>query len=683
MKKLLLAALILIWSGSIWANSFASSCRYVDFDNGNVCVNIQKVSGKTFKLTTDVNNGSSTLRCGILLEDKPYKDVNCNGGTFSVNNLDTQLIKIFVKQGTEVPSNWDSKPNSDSKWLFPQWYYDFGNEEWRDWNNSNSSSSSSSDSSSYTLDNYDGSNAKITVAYRTSSYNSWQTTSASSYFTIDDNTPNFSNGSASTYIRFKKNIEYRITVTDTDSDIYTQKTVYVGSSSSSSSSSSDISKFSISLSDSTPSTNSDVKLTLKAQDSSNYTLSDYDGSNAKIAIAYRTSSSSSWRTTSASSYFTIDDSTPNFSNGSASTYIRFKRNYDYRITVTDTDSDIYTQKTVYVGSSSSSSSSSDISKFSITLDDSTPSTNSDVRVTLKAQDSSSYTLSDYDGSNAKITIAYRTSSYNSWQTTSASSYFTIDDNTPNFSNGSASTYIRFKRNIEYRITVTDTDTNTESQKIVKVGSSSSSNSSSSNTDIDNFYISVSDSYPNTNQEISLDIRARDYSNYTISDYDGSNAKITVAYRTSSYNSWQTTSYSSYFTIDDNTPNFSNGSASTYITLKQNYEYRITVTDLETNTSSEKIIDVGSSSSNNYYGSNGFSSDEISTIRGIYNSWDSSMNAITNSSYNLRNNTTRQTMSKNLKNEMYKIINNNTSIYDNYSQFEDGFNNRHSYTQNNK
>ena len=118
-------------------------------------------------------------------------------------------------------------------------------------------------------------------------------------------------------------------------------------------------------------------------------------------------------------------------------------------------------------------------------------------------------------------------------------------------------------------------------------------------------------------------------------------------------------------------------------MKQNYEYRITVTDLETNTSSEKIIDVGSSSSNNYYGSNGFSSDEISTIRGIYNSWDSSMNAITNSSYNLRNNTTRQTMSKNLKNEMYKIINNNTSIYDNYSQFEDGFNNRHSYTQNNK
>ena len=95
-------------------------------------MNIQKVSGKTFKLTTDVNNGSSTLRCGILLEDKPYKDVNCNGGTFSVNNLDTQLIKIFVKQGTEVPSNWDSKPNSDSKWLFPQWYYDFGNEEWRD-----------------------------------------------------------------------------------------------------------------------------------------------------------------------------------------------------------------------------------------------------------------------------------------------------------------------------------------------------------------------------------------------------------------------------------------------------------------------------------------------------------------------------------------------------------------------
>jgi len=260
MKKLLVAMLLLAGTASIGTNSFASDCKNVDFDNGNVCVNIEKVSGETFRLTTDTSNG--TLRCGVLLADKPYKDVACNGGTFSVNDLDTQLIKIFIKQGSEVPSDWEDKPSTASKWLFPQWNYDFDAEEWTDGSSSSSSSSSNGDVSDYT----------------------------------------------------------------------------------------------ITLADSTPSAGDEVKLTLKAVDSSDDIVTDYDGSNAKVTIAYRSSSSSSWTTTTSSTYFSIDDSTPNFSNGSASTYITFKKDYDYRITVTDeSDDSIYTQKTIYVDSSSSSS----------------------------------------------------------------------------------------------------------------------------------------------------------------------------------------------------------------------------------------------------------------------------------------------------------------------------------------
>ena len=263
MKKLLVAMLLLAGTGSIGTNSFASDCKNVDFDNGNVCVNIEKVSGETFRLTTDTSNG--ILRCGVLLADKPYKDVACNGGTFSVNDLDTQLIKIFIKQGSEVPSDWEDKPSTASKWLFPQWNYDFDNEEWED------------------------------------------------------------------------------------------------SGSSSSSSNGDVEDFTITLADSTPSEDEEVKLTIKAIDSSDDTVTDYDGANAEITVEYRTSSSSSWKDAT-SSYVSIDDETPTFSNGSAYTYITFKSDYDYRITVTDQDDDsINTPKTIYIDSSSSSSSNGDFS----------------------------------------------------------------------------------------------------------------------------------------------------------------------------------------------------------------------------------------------------------------------------------------------------------------------------------
>jgi hypothetical protein len=56
MKKLLVAMLLLAGTAGIGTNSFASDCKNVDFDNGNICVNIEKVSGKTFRLTTDTNN---------------------------------------------------------------------------------------------------------------------------------------------------------------------------------------------------------------------------------------------------------------------------------------------------------------------------------------------------------------------------------------------------------------------------------------------------------------------------------------------------------------------------------------------------------------------------------------------------------------------------------------------------
>jgi len=218
-----------------------------------------------------------------------------------------------------------------------------------------------------------------------------------------------------------------------------------------------------------------------------------------------------------------------------------------------------------------------------------------VTLNIKARDDSNDTLSDYDGSNAEITIEYRTSSSNT-RRDATSSQVAIDDETPSFNNGSASTHITFKYEYEYRITVTDNDDEDISDyKIVDVGGSSSS--SSSNEDLDNFYIYLSDSTPAEDDEVTLYLRARDNDNYVITDYDGSNAEITIEYRTSSSNTRRDAT-SSQVAIDDETPNFSDGYTSTDITFKYEYEYRITVTDNDDEDISDyKIVDVGGSSSN--------------------------------------------------------------------------------------
>jgi hypothetical protein len=77
-----------------------------------------------------------------------------------------------------------------------------------------------------------------------------------------------------------------------------------------------------------------------------------------------------------------------------------------------------------------------------------------------------------------------------------------------------------------------------------------------NGDLDSFYISLSDSTPDTNDEVTLTIKAYDDDDDVITDYEGSDAEISVEYRSSSSSSWKDAT-STYYSIDDKTPKFSN------------------------------------------------------------------------------------------------------------------------------
>ncbi len=263
----------------------------------------------------------------------------------------------------------------------------------------------------------------------------------------------------------------------------------------------DLDNFYVTTDDSSPSTNQRVDLTVKARDSWNSTITDYDGT-INYKIYYRTSSSSSWTQTTSSTYYEIDssydgwytfDSSDNWI-ASLSNFIKFKKNnYDYKVRVYDeNDSSIYKEITYYVWSSSNNN--TNIDNFYVTTDDSSPSTNQRVDLTVKARDSWNSTITDYDGT-INYKIYYRTSSSSSWTQTTSSTYYEIDssydgwytfDSSDNWI-ASLSNFIKFKKNnYDYKVRVYDENDSSIYKEITYYVWSSSSSSSNgfSSSEID-------------------------------------------------------------------------------------------------------------------------------------------------------------------------------------------------------
>jgi len=756
MKKLLLSISLIgiFWGFVSMVSASNTSCKDVEFANGvTACVNIEDAGTNRRELTTEIDGGStSNFRCDIMTPDSRLRSISSCNGEFTYDVEKAGRIKLWIRYSETAPSDREGKPSSNSERTYPQWIYDFDNQERANDNLDDSSSSSSSydaDNFYITTDDstpsttqrvdlkvkardgtttdteYDG-DIVVSVYYKTSSTSTIWNEAPSSYYDIDaDYDSEYEDWIAfssswkgyhvfSDFIKFKKNYYFKVVVEDTDdSDIDGYYDSFKASGTSSSSSSYDADNFYITTDDSTPSTTQRVDLKVKARDGTT-TDTEYDG-DIVVSVYYKTSSTSTIWNEAPSSYYDIDaDYDSEYEDWIAfssswkgyhvfSDFIKFKKNYYFKVVVEDTDdNDIDGYYDSFKASGTSSSSSNgDLDNFYLTTDDTTPTTSQYVDLTVKARDSSNDTVTNYrDSVNFKVYYCSASSCSSSSSSdrhlissSNASTYYTMnssytdgyDFTSSNAGQKTFSSFIKFKKNnYSYKVQVYDeNDTSIYKEIIFNLGSSSSS-SSSYNTD--NFYITTDDSTPSTSQYVDLTVKARDGTN-TDTTYRGT-VQFEVYYRSSSSSSRTLTTSPTYYTMnstysDGYTFTSSNAGQKTFTDLikfnKNNYSYKVLVYDEDDENIDEyKEFTVGSSSSSSSV--NGFTSSEFTTVENIYSSRDDMITNLENQYSKLKSSTRRQTMSDDLRAAMREIINDNSSkTYDTFDEFYAAFLDRYRYT----
>ncbi len=450
--------------------------------------------------------------------------------------------------------------------------------------------------------------------------------------------------------------------------------------------------FQVTTDNSNPNTNERVDLSIKAMNNNNTTNTSYRGT-VQFEVYYRLSSSDSRRTAYSNdfefrSYYNDEYSFRSSDNGyvTLTDYITFKKAYDFKVKVIDTNNNIYWEKIFYLNENSNNT---NINNFQISSNTSNLDTYDRTDITIRARDNNNYTATNYRGT-IQFEVYYRLSSSDSRRYTSSSSLFEIDSyykdgyTFRSSDNGqiTLNNFFRAKRNYDFKIKVIDKyNSYIYWEKVFYTDSSTN--------DTENFLITANNSTPNTNQRINLYIKARDNNNYTITDYRGS-IDFEVYYRLSSSDSRKYTSSSSFFEIDSyykywytfSTLDRGDAILNNIIRFKKQYDYKIKVIDKNNSYAiGEKIFYIGNWNQSSI---DGFSSQEISNVQKIYNIRDLYIQSIKNTSSRLKNNQTRITMSNELKNEMKNILNNTSyKKYENYQEFNSGFSSRYSYTIRNK
>ncbi len=224
------------------------------------------------------------------------------------------------------------------------------------------------------------------------------------------------------------------------------------------------------------------------------------------------------------------------------------------------------------------------------------------------------------------------------------------------------------------------------------------NNNNSNGDLDNFYLTTDDSSPSTYQYVDLNIKARDSSNSTLTDFSDT-VKFKVYYGNADNSSWTLTTSSSYYAMASNYNTYGynfdssdNGYAqiSNAIEFKNtNYDYKVRVYD-ENDTSIYKdiIFYVNGNGNGNGNGNNnnnsssvdGFTSTELSTVQSMYDAWPSMITNLKNTYSILRNSTARKNRSDTFYDAMKDILDDVSSrTYDTYDSYYAGFLSRYNYT----
>jgi hypothetical protein len=322
---------------------------------------------------------------------------------------------------------------------------------------------------------------------------------SSSYYTLartsytftssDDGEHDFAN-----LVKFRDNsYDYRLVVyDDTDSDIVGYKYFYLDGGSNTD----NADNFYVATDNNTPAANQRVDLRLTSRNGTS-TDTTYDG-DFIVRVYYRTNTSS-WIETTSSSYFEINGSYDNdyqdgirFSstwNGNHTFYdfIRFKKDYQYKVVVEDADqSDIDGYQTFDVIGSNYDDNNDTSDNFYVTTDNGTPNLSQRVDITARARYDTS-TNTSYNG-YIIAKIYYRTSDSDSWTQTTSSSYFAINSSyASTYADGirfsstwngqhTFTDFIQFKKNYQYKVVIVDSnDSSIDGYTTFDVGSYNGNN----------------------------------------------------------------------------------------------------------------------------------------------------------------------------------------------------------------
>lgn len=443
------------------ASASSTSCRNVEFSNGvDACIDIDNAGRDQRELSTDLDGGStSNLRCDLMTPDSVLRSIPLCNGEFDYDGDEPGRIKLRIRYNNEAPEDRDGKPSNNSTWTYPQWVYDFDNEEWiDDSNNDDEGDYEELDGFTITLDDetpdeddevtleieaidsddnvvtdYEGHDAEVTIEYRTSPTSS-RYDATSTHVTIDDKTPEFEYGYAETDITFKESYEYRITVTDDEENIDEYETFEVGDYEGVGYG--DIEELAItSVSPSDPDEDERIDVTVEARDDGEDTVEDYNGK-VKFKVEVRDDTNNEWETASSSDYefdlttytfTTSDDGEHNFTD-----LVRFLDDTeDYRLVVYDyNDSTISKGYNVfdfgngYDEDDDDEETSGNTDSFYLTTYDSTPNVNDRVSLTVTARDGNTKDTS-YRGT-IMFEIYYKSPNASTWTKTTSSTYYEMN-----------------------------------------------------------------------------------------------------------------------------------------------------------------------------------------------------------------------------------------------------------------
>lgn len=683
MKKLFwfLAGFICIFG--IWAfiNAlYSNNCQDIYFDNWDrVCVEIAKswtryyVSAPDYSLDKSQRSAVS-LMCELTLPNGDYLTFPSCQGEFTCNSN-----TCYGRQNISLYARLDNR----YWWWFDSINYDFANwsrnNNW--WNNNGNSNNNYLNISSNNT--YTSINSYVSLYVETSSsyrgrinfemqykpYNSssWQTVNSSSYFSADSYFNNWyyftssDNGyhAFNSSISFAKDWYYRVYIRDDNGNSkYQEFTVWSDSSSNNNS-------LYISTSNSSPSTNQYIDVTVETNSNYRWRVNFY--------LEYRSSSSSSRSSVSSSSSDITPDSYfrnwyqfTSSDNGYKKFYsmLKFNRSGQYRLTVSDNN---YNEKniTFYIDTNWNTTN----NQLSLSSNNLYPTTNQYINLTINTNSNYRWRTTFY--------VQYRSNTSNSRYTVSNSDYYVADYRFidwyqfNSYDNGyhNFTDAIMFKQNWYYKIYARDDSWN-ESSIQINVNTNDSNNNS-------NLKISSSTLYPNLDQYINVYVEANSNYRWRINFY--------VQYRSSTSSSRQNISSSNYFTpssdfnywyqfgsYDNGYRNFNN-----FIKFHREWYYRLYVKDSQWN---ENYIQINPNYGNSSSNINWFSSSELRKLTAVSNIRDSVISKLKNSSSYLRNDSYRQRLSDTMQTNMRDVINNyNYRTYNNYSDFYRAFNDWMTYT----